>query len=92
MKRFGLMMMAAGVLAMSAPAFAADHGAKKSERDECLIASHACASQAKTLQEKLATLEKEIKKGTKVYSKEEIQKLSAKLKEAEDTLKVLLQR
>lgn len=90
MRRFGMMVVAAGCLAMSAPAFAAEM--KKSEKDECLLTMRACAGQAKTIQEKMAAIEKEIKKGSKVYTKEELQTLSTKLKEVEDTLRVLQQR
>lgn len=90
MKKIATMMLAAGILAMSAPAFAAD--ADHDRKNECLIASHGCATRAKSINEQLVTLQGEIKKGTKVYSKEELDKLSGKLKDVEETLHTLLKR
>jgi cob(I)alamin adenosyltransferase len=60
------------------------------EKDLCLLYSQNCAYQAESIQEKIAHLQAEIAKGTRVYSQEEIKRLEEKLKEAEDLLEDLL--
>lgn len=57
----------------------------KGQKDECLLYSEKCAGQAATLQQKIQTLQDEIKKG-KVYNPKELKKLERKLKEANDLL------
>ena len=71
-------------------AFAEDKGMTKVERDECLLMSKNCKNTALSIQEKIKKLQGEIKKGKKTYSAEEIKKLEDKLKDAENTLDVLL--
>ncbi|OGR23920.1 MAG: hypothetical protein A2X79_05260 [Desulfuromonadaceae bacterium GWB2_53_15] len=71
-------------------AFAEDKGMTKAEKDECLLMSKNCKNTALSIQEKIKKLQGEIKKGKKVYSAEEIKKLEDKLKDAENTLDILL--
>lgn len=92
MKRLRMLILAVLVIGISVPAYAADANVQNDQRSECLIASHGCATRAKTINEQIQMLQSEIKKGTKVYTKEEITKLSAKLKDVEDTLDNLMKR
>ena len=88
MKKIAVVMIAAFSMAVAAPVFAAEM--TKEVKDQCLLASKGCAGEANTIQEKIKKLQAEVKKGTKVYSPDDIKKLNAKLKEAEDLLDGLL--
>lgn len=89
MKKVVVMMLAAFSMAVAAPAFAAEM--TKEQKDQCLLASKGCTTEVDSIQKKTKKLQAEIKKGTKVYSPDEIKKLQEKLKEAEDLLdKILL--
>jgi len=88
MKKIAVVMLAAFSMAVAAPAFAAEM--TKETKDMCLLASKGCANEAKSIQQKIKALNVEIKKGTKVYSAEEIKKLEAKLKEANEILDNLM--
>jgi peptidoglycan hydrolase CwlO-like protein len=88
MKKVAVLMLAVFSMAVSAPLFAAEM--TKEQKNECLLASKGCAGEVDTLQTKIKKLNKEVKKGTKVYSAEEIKKLNDKLKEAEKMLDNLL--
>lgn len=70
-------------LVSSIPAISAEPMTQQ-QRDECLLYSKNCMQQADTLMQKIKKLDAEIKKGTKVYSAQELKRLEAKLKEAED--------
>ena len=76
MKRIVIMLMAASMMAASVPVFAAEM--TKAQKDECLLASKACAGEVDSIQTKIKKLNTEIKK------------LNAKLKEAEDLLDNLM--
>jgi len=84
MKRVAMLVMAVFMMSVCVPVFAAD--TTKAQKDECLLASKDCKGEANSIQQKIKKLEVEIKKGNKVYSPEEINKLNAKLKEANDML------
>jgi hypothetical protein len=88
MKKIAVLMIAAFSMAVASPVFAAEM--TKDQKDQCLLASKGCAGEADTIQKKIKKLQAEVKKGTKVYSADEINKLNAKLKEAEDLLDTLL--
>ena len=88
MKKIAVLMIAVFSMAVAVPAFAADM--TKEQKNECLLASKGCAGSADTIQQKIKKLDAEVKKGTKVYSADEIKKLNAKLKEAEALLDSLL--
>jgi peptidoglycan hydrolase CwlO-like protein len=79
MKKIAVMLLAAFSLAAAAPVFAAEM--TKEQKDQCLLASRNCASEVDSIQKKVKKLNAEIKKGTKVYSPEELKKLNDKLKE-----------
>ena len=90
MKKIAVVMLAAFSMAVAAPAFAADMN--KESKDECLLASKGCAHESDSIQKKIKKLDAEIKKGTKVYTADEIKKLEDKLKEAETLLDNLLKK
>ena len=88
MKKAAVMVLAAFMMSATVPAFAAEM--TKEEKDQCLLASKSCKDEVDSIQKKIKKLQAEIKKGTKVYSPEEIKKLNDKLKEADDILTNLL--
>jgi hypothetical protein len=88
MKKVAVMMIAAFSMAVAVPVFAAEM--TKEQKDQCLLASKGCATEVDTLQKKIKKLNAEVKKGTKVYSADEIKKLQDKLKEAETLLDNLM--
>jgi nicotinic acid mononucleotide adenylyltransferase len=51
-----------------------------------------CALQAESIQEKIKRIEGEIKQGSKKYTAQELKKLEDKLKEANETLDILIKR
>ena len=89
MKKLALMLSAAVFMLSSVPACAAEM--TKAEKDECLLASKNCVTQVDDIYKRMHKLDKEIKKGKKVYSPEELKKLQDKLKEASDLLKTIEQ-
>ena len=78
MKRIALVVMAGFLALGSVPTYAADTGGK----DECLLVSKNCKNEVDSIQQKIAKLQGEIKKGGKVYSAAELKKLHEKLQEA----------
>jgi len=88
MKKVAVMMIAAFSMAVAVPVFAAEM--TKEQKDQCLLASKGCATEVDSLQKKIKKLNAEVKKGTKVYSADEIKKLQDKLKEAETLLDNLM--
>ncbi|QXE89453.1 hypothetical protein KP001_13440 [Geomonas subterranea] len=81
------MMLAAGLFMLSSvPAYAQ---AAADQKDECLLASRNCMNQVDDIQQRIHKLNKEIQKGTRVYSPQELRKLQDKLKEADDILRNL---
>jgi uncharacterized protein YlxW (UPF0749 family) len=83
MRKIAILLLAAFLTTASVPVFAED---MKASKDECLLASKNCKDDVDSIQQKIKKLQTEIKKGKKVYSAEEIKKLDAKLKEANDML------
>ena len=88
MKKVAVVMLAVFSMAVAAPVFAAEM--TKDQKDQCLLASKNCAAEADTIQKKIKKLQAEIKKGTKVYSADEIKKLNEKLQETEALLDNIL--
>ena len=92
MKKLAALIMTTFALAATVPAFATSHEMTKEEKDLCLLASKNCATEVDSLQKKIKKLQAEIKKGKKVYSAEELKKLEQKLKEANETVDILLKQ
>ncbi|BDV44080.1 hypothetical protein GURASL_30030 [Geotalea uraniireducens] len=84
MKRVAVMVMAAVMLSATVPAIAAEM--TKEEKNQCLLASKNCAHDVDSLQQKIKKLHAEIRKGKKVYSVSDLQKLQEKLDEANKLL------
>jgi len=82
MKKVALFLMAALVMSSSMPVLAVDDMSK----DECLTISKNCKGEVDSLQQKMKKLNTEIKKGTRVYTPEELKTLHNKLKEANNML------
>jgi uncharacterized protein YlxW (UPF0749 family) len=88
MKKILVVLMAAFMMSATVPVMAAEMS--KADKDQCLLYSKSCVSEVDSLQQKIKKLDKEIKKGQKVYSAEELKKLNEKLKEAEDMMDKML--
>jgi len=92
MKKFVVLICSALMLTAYVPAFAESTSTTASnQKDECLLTSKKCADQVDTIQQKIRKLNKEIAKGTKVYTPEELNRLKAKLDETNMMLDNLLQ-
>lgn len=87
MRKAAVLLLAAFITSVSLPVFAEE---MKGAKDECLLASKNCKSEVDTIQVKIKKLNTEIKKGKKVYSSDDLKKLEAKLKEANDILDSLM--
>jgi translation initiation factor 2B subunit (eIF-2B alpha/beta/delta family) len=80
---FVMAVMAASVMTSSMPVFAA-------QKDECLLISKNCKDEVDSIQQKIKKLNTEIKKGTKVYTPDELKILQSKLKEVNDQMDELM--
>ena len=83
MRKVGIMSLAA-LLCFSVPVFAE---MSKEEKDQCLLAAKNCAGEVDSIQKQVKKLQAEIKKGTKVYTAEELKTLEKKLKEVNEFIK-----
>jgi sortase (surface protein transpeptidase) len=88
MKKMALMLTAAILMLSTVPAYSQ---MTKAEKDECLLASKNCTAQTDDIYKRMHKLDKEIKKGTKVYTPQELQKLKDKLQETDQLLKEMEQ-
>jgi len=60
--------------------------AEQGVKNECLLVARNCGEQRDTIQEKIDRIQNEIKRGTAVYTNDELNKLQDKLDEANRTL------
>ena len=88
MKRMVLVLATAMFTLSTVPAFAQ---MTQAEKDECLLASKNCVNQVDDIYKRMHKLNREIRKGTKVYSPAELKKLQEKLQEADDMLRKMEQ-
>lgn len=86
MRKMAMVLAASLFTLSSVPAFAQTTSTQK---DECLLASKNCMSQVDDIRNRIYKLDKEIKKGNRVYTPEELKKLQDKLKEAGEILRTL---
>jgi predicted translin family RNA/ssDNA-binding protein len=77
--------VAAMLMASTVPAFAEND----TQKDECLIASRNCVNQVDDIYKRMHRLDKEIKKGKRVYTREELARLQEKLTETQELLKAM---
>ena len=85
MKRIIFMLFATFMMFASIPVYAKDT-TTITQKNQCVLASKECKGIVDSIQMKAEKLKTEIEKGTKVYTPEEMDKLNAKLKEAETML------
>lgn len=88
MRKATLLVLTVLMMMVSVPAFTAEK--TQQQKDECLLASKNCMDRVYTIQEKIKRLNTEIKKGTRVYTPQELDKLNKKLKETEDMVDNML--
>ena len=86
MKRMSMLLAVAVCMATVTPAFAE---MTQSQKDECMLASRNCTDQVDDIYKRIHRLDKEIKKGKKVYSAAELKKLQEKLTETQELLKAM---
>lgn len=87
MKKMALLLLATSGLVFCTPVFSQT---RQDQKDMCLLSMKYCANQADTIQQTIKKLEKEIGKGEKVYSEQELKQLEQKLNEVNDILKSLV--
>lgn len=84
MKKFAVIPIAALLVSFSMSSFAATSPTE--EKVVCNLASKNCVSRVNTLKSRIEKLNREVKKGNRKYSPEELKKLEMKLQEAQDQL------
>ena len=84
MKKILITVLAAFALSATTMVFAQE--APKNEKNECILAAKGCKDEVDSIQQKVKKINREIKKGTKVYSAEELKKLEQKLQEANEII------
>ncbi len=83
MKKSVILIIAALMLSATIPAISQQ---TPEEKVICNLAAQNCLKSADILQKRIKKLNGELKKGTKTYSAEDLQKLEQKLKETQDLL------
>ena len=86
MKKITVSVCAVAVVLVAIPAFASVPPERK---DDCLLYGKNCPNVVDSLPERIAKLNTEIAKGEKVYTSEELNRLISKLKEDNETMRVL---
>ncbi|AAR35507.1 hypothetical protein KVP06_10740 [Geobacter sulfurreducens] len=86
MKKIIVSVCAAALALAAIPAFAS---VPPEGKDDCLLYGKNCPNVLDSLPERIAKLNKEIAKGEKVYTSEELNLLERKLKEDNRTMRVL---
>lgn len=83
--RTAIVVLAGALLmATSTGAFAEQ---TQAEKDECLLVSRNCRDQVDDIYKRMERLDREIKKGTRVYTPQELAVLRQKLAETQETLR-----
>ena len=88
MKKLVVVLMAVGLF-YAMPVLAAEYEGMKMDTTDGM---RECALQAESIQQRIERIQGEIKKGSKKYSAEELNKFEGKLKDANDTLDNLMER
>ena len=81
-----LMIAVVPVLAEEGAVMQKMEPAEQGVKNECLLVARNCGEQRDTIQEKIDRIQNEIKRGTAVYTNDELNKLQDKLDEANRTL------
>lgn len=83
-------IVATSILLTSGQVLAADATYKDEiKRDECLLVSKNCTDNVDSIQQRIDKLNKEIIKGTDVYTKDELENLKGKLRDTERELEFM---
>ncbi|WP_224985029.1 hypothetical protein [Geomonas agri] len=64
-------------------------GADNVQKDQCLLVAQTCRDSVDSLQQRIDRLEREIGKGSSVYTKEELKNLQFQLRDAIQNMEVL---
>lgn len=59
----------------------------QAQKDECLLSSKKCMNQVDDIFQRMKRLDREIKKGTRVYDPKELKRLQQKLTETQELLR-----
>jgi peptidoglycan hydrolase CwlO-like protein len=97
MKKSIITLLAVAMIAISAPAFAIEHNHDASQKTmseqcarECEMLLKDCNIEVDSIQQRINKLQVEInEKGASTYTRDELRTLNKKLKEANETLRVL---
>lgn len=84
MKRAIMLVTAALLMTTSTGVFAEQ---TQADRNECLLLSRNCKDQVDDIYTRMQRLEREIQKGTRVYTPKELRQLQEKLVETQEMLK-----
>lgn len=85
-----LIIVAAGAFLAGTPLLAAENTMdERGQRNECLLVAMNCGDNVDTIQQRIERLNKEIAKGTDVYTRDELNILNKKLEETEKLLEYL---
>lgn len=84
MKKILVALIAACAFSATTAAFA--ETPKNPAKNECILAAKNCKDQVDSIQQRIHKIDAEIKKGTRVYSANDLKKLHAKLLEAKQIL------
>jgi hypothetical protein len=80
--------LAAGMAGTILPAFPGDEDAAR-QKDECVLIARECGSSVQSIQDKIERLQREIARGTAVYTPEELNLLKHRLDEVNKVLDML---
>jgi t-SNARE complex subunit (syntaxin) len=89
MRKYLLLSAALLCVSVAVPTFAEMTGA---QRDECVLASRNCSNTVDDIQTQMKRINKEIEKGTAVYTPQELKKLEQKLAEVAELLRDMEKR
>lgn len=96
MKNRIVVLMVVSLFSIGLPVFAAEHGTAHKQGEQCQkdceMLLKNCAQEVSSIQERINKIQTAIKeKGATEYTRDELRKLDQKLKEANETLRVLQQ-
>lgn len=98
MKRIvGAMTVLAAAFMISSAPLRAEEGSmermmdqdQRPEKDQCLLVAMNCGNQVDSIQQRIDRLQREISRGTDVYSTDELRSLENQLQDAERTMEGL---
>lgn len=88
-------LVIAASLISALPVLAADMGSgtmgqdRQSGKDECLLMARNCGDQADTIQQRIQRINRELNKGSSVYSNDELRRLQNQLDDANHMMEIL---